>query len=98
MEIVFVLISLAMTAAFFGFIGWLIYRAVKGELKVKQIRAHNVAYGISVVTGIFTYSFFLNMDMPQLIKIVVSMVIGITFIFLAAFIQRRHQQDKPSDP
>ncbi len=97
MEIVFALISLAMTAAFFGFIGWLIYRVVKGELKVNQIRAHNIAYGISVVTGIFTYIFFLNMDMPQLIKIVVSIVIGITLIFLAAFIQRRRQPDKPSD-
>lgn len=97
MEIVFGLISLAIMAAFFGFIGWLIYRAVKGELKVRQIRAHNIAYGLSVVTGIFTYGFFLSMDMPQLIKIVISIVIGIILIFLAAFIQRRRQLDKPSD-
>ena len=43
MEIVLVLISLAIAAAFLGFIGWLIYRAVKGEFKMKQIRAHKIA-------------------------------------------------------
>ena len=91
MEIVFGLISLALTAAFFGFIGCLVYRAVKGELKVKQIKAHNIAYGISVVTGIFTYIFFLSMDMPQLFKIVASIILGVGLIFLAAYIQRRRQ-------
>jgi len=92
MEIVLVLISLAITAAFFGFIGWLIYRAVKGELKVKQIKAHNIVYGLSVVTGIFTYGFFLSMDMPQLFKIVVSIILGVMLIFVAAYLQRRRQQ------
>jgi len=92
MEIVLGLISLAITAAFLAFIGWLIYRAVKGELKVKQIKAHNIAYGLSVVTGIFTYGFFLSMDMPQLFKIVVSIILGVMLIFVAAYIQRRRQQ------
>ena len=68
-----------------GFIGWLIYRAVKG----KQVKAHNITYGISVVTGIFTYAFFLSMDMPQLIKIVVSILLGMALIVLAAYLQRR---------
>jgi len=68
-----------------GFIGWLIYRAVKG----KQVKAHNIAYGISVITGIFTYAFFLSMDMPQLIKVVVSIFLGIVLIILAALLQRR---------
>ena len=68
-----------------GFIGWLIYRAVKG----KQVKAHNITYGISVVTGIFTYAFFLSMDMPQLIKVVVSIFLGMALIVLAAYLQRR---------
>ncbi len=75
------------------FIGWLIYRVVKG----KQIKAHAISYGVATMAGIFTYVFFLNMDMPQLIKIVISIVMGITLIFLAAFVQRRRQLDKPSD-
>jgi len=68
-----------------GFIGWLIYRAVKG----KQVKAHNIAYGISVVTGIFTFAFFLEMDIPQLIKILVSILLGMALIVLAAYLQRR---------
>jgi len=68
-----------------GFIGWLIYRAVTK----KTVRAHNIAYGIAVVTGIFTFAFFLSMDIPQLIKILVSIFLGIALIFLAAYLQRR---------
>jgi len=74
-----------------GFIGWLIYRAVKG----KRVKAHNIAYGISVVTGIFTYAFFLSMDIPQLIKIVVSIFLGMALIVVAAYLQRRHLPGKP---
>lgn len=73
-----------------GFIGWLTYRAVKG----KQVKAHHITYGIAVVTGIFTYAFFLSMDMPQLLKIVVSILLGIALIVLAAYLQRR-QPGKP---
>jgi len=71
--------------AILGFIGWLVYRAVKG----KRVKAHNITYGISVVTGIFTYAFFLSMDMPQLVKIVVSILLGVALIVLAAYLQRR---------
>ncbi len=86
------MVSVAVLATL-AFIGWLIHRAVKG----KQIKAHAISYGVATVAGIFTYAFFLNMDMPQLIKIVISIVMGIILIFLAAFIQRRRQLDKPSD-
>jgi len=92
-----VLISLVISAAFLGFIGWLIYRVVKGELKVRQIRAHTIAYGLSVMAGIFTYAFFLSMDIPQLFKITASIILGIALIFMAAYIQRRRQPSKPSD-
>ena len=68
-----------------GFIGWLIYRAVRG----KKIRPHTVVYAISVVTGIFTYAFFLSMDIPQLVKIVTSIIGGLVLIFVAAYIERR---------
>lgn len=74
-----------------GFIGWLIFRAVKG----RQVKAHNISFGIAVVTGIYTYAFFLSMDMPKLIKIVASIFIGIVLIFLAAYLQRRRQPGKP---
>ena len=78
-----VLVSLA-------FIGWLIYRAVRG----KPFKAHTVAYGVACVTGIFTLAFFLGMDIPQLIKILVSILLGLALIVVAAYFQRR-QTGKP---
>ena len=79
------------TFAILGFIGWLIYRAVRG----RQVKAHHVTYGISVITGIYTYGFFLSMNMPQPVKILVSILLGVALIVLAAYLQRRRQQSKP---
>ena len=84
MSAVAVLASLA-------FIGWLIYRAVRG----KSFKAHNITYGLACVAGVFTFAFFISMDIPQLIKVVVSIFLGMALIVLAALLQRRHQPDKP---
>ena len=73
------------TFAILGFIGWLIYRAVKG----RPVKAHHVTYGIAVITGIYTYGFFLSMNMLQPVKILVSIILGIALIVLAALLQRR---------
>jgi len=73
-----------------GFIGWVIYRAVKG----KPIKAHVVSYAVACVTGVFTLAYFLSMDIPQLIKIVVSILLGAALIVIAAYLQRRRQQSK----
>ncbi|MFH1662507.1 MAG: hypothetical protein ABH934_01090 [Chloroflexota bacterium] len=78
------------TFAILGFIGWLIYRAVRG----KQVKAHHVIYGIAVITGIFTYGFFLSMNILQPVKILLSIILGIVLIILAALLQRR-QATKP---
>jgi hypothetical protein len=74
-----------------AFIGWLIYRAVRG----RQVKAHHITYGIAVITGIFTYGFFLSMDILQPVKILVSILLGMALIVLAAFLQRRRQPGKP---
>ncbi len=73
-----------------GFIGWFIYRAVKG----KPIKAHVISYAVACVTGVFTLAYFLGMDIPQLVKIVVSIFLGMVLIVLAAYLQRRRQQSK----
>ncbi|MFC2072579.1 hypothetical protein ACFLUU_07780 [Chloroflexota bacterium] len=78
--------------AILGFIGWLIYRAIRRI----QVKAHHITYGIAVITGIYTYGFFLSMNILPPIKILVSILLGIVLIVLAAYIQRRHQQ--PSKP
>ncbi len=79
--------------AFIGFIGWLIYRAVKG--KAFTFKAHTVTYGLAVVAGVFTFAFFLSMDIPQLIKVLASILLGMALIVLAAYLQRRRQSAKP---
>ena len=73
-----------------GFIGWVIYRAVKG----KPIKAHVISYAVACVTGVFTLAYFLSMDIPQLIKIVVCILLGVALIVMAAYLQRR-QASKP---
>ncbi|MBA7469376.1 hypothetical protein ES705_28211 [subsurface metagenome] len=74
-----------------AFIGWLIYRAVKQ----KPVRAHTVTRVLAYVTGIYTFAFFLSMDIPQLVKIVASILLGAVLIVLAAYLQRRRQPGKP---
>ena len=74
-----------------AFIGWLIYRAVR----VRQVKAHHITYGIAVVTGIYTYAFFLSMNILQPIKILVSIVLGVALIVVAAYLQRHRQPVKP---
>ena len=78
------------TLAILGFIGWLIYRAVRG----RQVKAHHITYGIAVITGIFTYGFFLSMNILQPVKILVSIILGMVLIVLAAYLQRRRQASK----
>jgi len=75
-----------------AFIGWLIYRAVRG----KPFKAHTVTYGVACVAGVFTFAFFLSMDIPQLVKVLVSILLGVALIVLAAYLQRRRQPAKPS--
>lgn len=80
------IITVAVLASL-AFVGWLIYRAVKG----KPFKAHVVSYGVACVAGVFTYAFFLTMDIPQLVKIVASILLGMVLIVLAAYLQRRRQ-------
>ncbi len=70
-----------------AFFGWLIYRAVKQ----KPVRAHTVTRVLAYVAGIYTFAFFLSMDIPRLIQVVVSILLGAALIVLGAYLQRRRQ-------
>jgi hypothetical protein len=78
------LIAIAVLAIL-ALISWLIFRAAKRQ----AIKAHSVSYGVAIIAGIFTYVYFLTLDLPQLFKIVGSIVVGIVLIILAALYQRR---------
>lgn len=75
-----------------GLIVWLAVRGFRGQ----PVKAHHITYGLAVITAVFTVAFFLNMDMPQLFKIIFSILAGIALIFIAAATQRRRdeQNDK----
>ena len=75
-----VLLSLA-------FIGWLIWWAIRR----KSFRAHTVMYLLSTLAGIYTLAFFLSMDIPTIVKVVVSIILGVILIFLAAYLQRQRE-------
>ena len=69
-----------------AFVGWLIYRAMKR----KPVKAHTISYAVACITGVFTFAFFLVIDIPQLVKILVSILLGVALIVLAAYLQRRY--------
>jgi len=73
-----------------AFIGWLIWRAVKR----KPIKAHLVSYILACIAGVFTFIFFLSMDLPEVVKILVSIILGGVLIFIAAWFQRRVKPDQ----
>ena len=72
-------------------IGWLIYRAVRQ----KPIKAHTIVRALAYLTGLYTFAFFLSMNIPLLIQVVVSILLGAVLIVLGATVQRRRQADKP---
>ena len=73
------------------FIGWLIFRAVRQ----KPVKAYIISRALAYVAGVYTFAFFLSMNIPELVKIVVSILLGMALVVLAAFLQRRRQPDKP---
>ena len=85
------MLTLVAVLASLAFFGWLIYRAVKQ----KPVRAHTVTRVLAYVVGIYTFAFFLSMDIPQLIKIVVSILLGIVLIVVATVLQHRRHPVKP---
>jgi len=85
-----VLTAVAVLASL-ALIGWLIYRAVRQ----KPIKAHTIVRALAYLTGLYTFAFFLTMNIPLLIRVVVSIVLGAVLIVMAATIQRRQQPDRP---
>ena len=71
-----------------AFIAWMIWRAVRE----KSLSAHVVSYGIAILAAVFTYGYFLSLGIDALLKIVVSIVVGVILIFIAAARQRGSRQ------
>jgi len=80
MSVIAVILSLT-------FIGWLIWWAARK----KPFKAHTVMYLLSTLAGVYTLVFFLGMDIPRIIKVVATIILGVTLIFLAAYLQRKRE-------
>jgi hypothetical protein len=83
------MIAVAILASL-AFIGWIIWRAARR----KQIKAHLVSYILACISGVLTLTFFLSMDLPEIVKILVSIIVGAVLIFIAAWFQRRMNPDQ----
>lgn len=79
------LLILLVVLAVIGFIIWLIIRTVKNQ----GIKAHNISYGLSIIAAVFTYGYILSLDFPILLKVIVSIFLGIILIIFGALYQRR---------
>jgi len=87
MTLVFVALAIILAA---GFVGWLIWRVVRG----KQIKVHQVMYGLCALSGIYSIVFFMNMNVPTIAKVSTGIVLGAVLIIIAARLQRRKQHEK----
>jgi hypothetical protein len=70
-----------------AFIGWLIYRAVRQ----KPVTAHTISRALAYVAALYTFAFFLSMNIPLLIQVVVSILLGAVLIVVGASLQRHRQ-------
>jgi uncharacterized membrane protein (UPF0136 family) len=84
-----ILVTLAILASL-ALIVWLIVRAIKH----RAFKAHTIAYALAILTSVFSYAFFLSMDFVQLVKILVSILLGAALIFLAAYLQLHRRSRK----
>jgi uncharacterized membrane protein HdeD (DUF308 family) len=78
-------VILLLVLSVIGFIVWLIVRTVKNQ----GVKAHNISYGLSIIAAIFTYGYILSLDFPILLKVVVSIFLGVILIIFGALYQRR---------
>jgi multisubunit Na+/H+ antiporter MnhE subunit len=68
-----------------AFIVWFIFWAVRE----KSLKAHSVSFGVAVVAAILTYSYFLSMELPQFLKIIASIILGVVLIIIGGLYARR---------
>jgi len=55
---------------------------------------NTIVRALAYLTGLYTFAFFLSMNIPLLIQVVVSILLGGVLIVVGASIQRRRQAEK----
>ena len=76
---------------------WLAYRASIAKKDGREIREvlnlHIIMYGLSCITGLCAFTFFLTVDIPKPIKIMASIIAGMILIFIANWMQKRGKKE-----
>lgn len=76
---------------------WLVYRASIAKKDGREIREvlnlHIIMYGLSCITGLCAFTFFLTVDIPKPIKIMASIIAGMILIFIANWMQKRGKKE-----
>ena len=87
------MLGIIVTIAIVIFVIWLVYRASTAKNVGKEIREvlnpHIIMYGLSCISGVCAFAFFLSMDISKPFKIVVSIIFGMALIFVANWMQKR---------
>ncbi len=87
------MLGLIATIAIVIFVIWLVYRASTAKSVGKEIREvlnpHIIMNGLSCVSGVCAFAFFLSMDISKPFKIVVCIIFGMALIFVANWLQKR---------
>lgn len=79
-------------AVLLAWLGYLASTAIKAGKEIREVlKPHIIMYGLSCVSGVCAYAFFLSMEIYKALKIMVSIVLGIILIFIASLTQRRKE-------
>jgi hypothetical protein len=70
-----------------SFIAFLIFQALNGRFP----KLHVILYMLSALAGVFSFVYFLGMDGNAIIKVTVSIVLGVVLIFFASSIHWRRR-------
>ena len=65
--------------------GWIVGRRRGG----KRVELHHIFFGLSVVSGVCAYGFFMAMNVPASAKVLVSMGAGALLILLSRSLSGR---------
>ncbi len=78
------------------FVIWLVYRGAKNRENI-DIKPYKIMYGLSFVSGIFTFLYFFTTDISTEIKIIASIFVGLLLILLGSSVQAKTTQEDPKE-
>ncbi len=73
------------------FVAYLIFRALNGNFPP----LHFVFYMLSGLIALYAFIYFLSTDLSFIIKVTVSVILGLVLVLIATALQRRNRTRNP---